>query len=88
MIHLPFTTLSFPNSYGQSYLMRIIIHFYTKVESIAVIPIFFVNSSGALKVLFCQQPAAFQLLLRQIKPNKNDDFIIIKSQKIAGFFPI
>lgn len=40
---------------------------------------FFLTVPGCYS-FFCQQPAVFQLL-RQIKPNKNDDFKIIKSQK-------
>ena len=49
----------------------------------------FAESSLGLQFFFpCQMPAAFQLPQRQIKTNKNDDFIIIKSQKVAGFPPI
>lgn len=86
MTHLPFTILSFPKSYDQSYLMRIQIHFYTKVESNPAIPNFLLTVLGCSGFFPAKQPAVFQLLLRQIKPNKNDDFIIIKSQKSAVFF--
>lgn len=69
MIHLPFTTLSFPSSYGQSYLMRIIIHFYTIVESNAAIHIFFAKSSMVIQAFFFPLPNAscFPIAIRTNK---------------------